>query len=154
MNDDRSILLRMQEQGQTAPRVSLKDTERSAEATERYEILGEIARGGVGLVHRGRDNDIGRDVALKVLLDEHLKSPELVQRFVEEAQIGGQLQHPGIVPVYELGMRSDRRPYFAMKLVKGDTLAARLAQRADPADGRRALLAVFRRSAGRLHLLS
>ena len=64
MSDDKSILLRMEEQGQKAPRVSLKGAERSAEATERYEILGEIARGGVGLVHRGRDNDIGRDVGL------------------------------------------------------------------------------------------
>ena len=54
--------------------------------------------------------------------------PELVRRFVEEAQIGGQLQHPGIVPVYELGTFADRRPYFTMKLVKGRTLAALLAR--------------------------
>ena len=53
--------------------------------------------------------------------------PELVRRFVEEAQIGGQLQHPGIVPVYELGTFGDRRPFFTMKLVKGRTLAALLA---------------------------
>ena len=55
--------------------------------------------------------------------------PELLRRFVEEAQIGGQLQHPGIVPVYELGAFADRRPYFTMKLVKGRTLAALLAER-------------------------
>ena len=51
--------------------------------------------------------------------DDHRDNPDLVRRFVEEAQIGGQLQHPGIVPVYELGTFADRRPFFAMKLVKG-----------------------------------
>ena len=62
-------------------------------------------------------------------------TPDLVRRFVEEAQIGGQLQHPGIVPVYELGTFADRRPFFTMKLVKGRTLAALLAER--PIAGRR-----------------
>ena len=59
--------------------------------------------------------------------------PEFVRRFVEEAQIGGQLQHPGIVPVYELGQFGDLLPYFAMKLVEGRTLAVLLAARGDPA---------------------
>ena len=57
----------------------------------------------MGAVLKGRDADLGRDLAVKVLLEEHRDKPELVRRFVEEAQIGGQLQHPGIVPVYELG---------------------------------------------------
>ena len=69
----------------------------------RYQLLGEIARGGMGAVLKGRDPDLGRDLAVKVLLEAHRERPELVRRFVEEAQIGGQLQHPGIVPVYELG---------------------------------------------------
>ena len=89
----------------------------------RYELFGEIARGGMGAVLRGRDPDLGRDLAVKVLLESHEDKPEMVRRFVEEAQIGGQLQHPGIVPVYELGAFADRRPYFTMKLVKGRTLA-------------------------------
>ena len=84
--------------------------------------FGEIARGGMGAVLKGRDVDLGRDLALKVLLESHAAKPELVKRFVEEAQIGGQLQHPGIVPVYGLGTFLDRRPYFTMKLVKGRTL--------------------------------
>src|SRR6185369_4252060 len=67
----------------------------------------------------------------------------VVQRFVEEAQIGGQLQHPGIVPVYELGLMADDRPYFTMKLVKGRTLAALLSQRKAPADNRGRLLSIF-----------
>ena len=60
--------------------------------------------------------------------------PEVVQRFVEEAQIGGQLQHPGVVPVYGLGIQSDGRPYFAMKLVKGKTLARPDSGRRGPHD--------------------
>ena len=77
----------------------------------------------MGAVLKGRDPDLGRDLAVKVLLEGHRDKPEMVRRFVEEAQIGGQLQHPGIVPVYELGTFADRRPYFTMKLVKGRTLA-------------------------------
>ena len=97
----------------------------------------------MGAVLRGRDADLGRDVAVKLLLERHEGSPELVRRFVEEAQIAGQLQHPGIVPVYELGALADRRPYFAMKLVKGRTLATLLAERESPADDRPRFLAVF-----------
>ncbi len=106
-----------------------------------YQLQGEIARGGMGVLLKGRDLDLGRDVALKVLREDLAARPEIVRRFVEEAQIGGQLQHPGIVPVYELGVMADQRPYFAMKLVKGRTLAAVIADR-DPAD-RRKLLDVF-----------
>jgi serine/threonine-protein kinase len=97
----------------------------------RYQLQGEIARGGMGAILKGRDVDLGRDLAIKVLLESHQRNPEVVRRFVEEAQIGGQLQHPGIVPVYELGAFADRRPYFAMKLVKGQTLASLLAERND-----------------------
>jgi eukaryotic-like serine/threonine-protein kinase len=95
----------------------------------RYQLQGEIARGGMGAILKGRDVDLGRELAIKVLLESHEDNPEVVSRFVEEAQIGGQLQHPGIVPVYELGTFPDRRPFFAMKLVKGRTLAALLAER-------------------------
>ena len=89
----------------------------------RYQILGEIARGGIGIVYKGRDRDLNREVALKVLRAEYTGRPDVVQRFIEEAQVGGQLQHPGIVPVYAMGMQPDGRPSFAMKLVKGRTLA-------------------------------
>jgi hypothetical protein len=83
--------------------------------TGRYHILGEIARGGIGVILKGRDEELGRDVAMKILRDEHVRSEQVVQRFIEEAQIGGQLQHPGIVPVYELGTDKDARPFFTMK---------------------------------------
>ena len=109
----------------------------------RYQVLGEIGRGGVGVVYKGRDQDLGRDVAMKVLRPEYASRPEILERFIEEAQIGGQLQHPGIVPVYELGLQHGERPYFAMKLVKGETLAVLLGRRTSPADDRRRFLAVF-----------
>ena len=95
----------------------------------RVQLLGELARGGMGVVLKGRDPDLGRDVAVKVLLESNKEKPDLVRRFIEEAQIGGQLQHPGVVPVYELGAFGDARPYFTMKLVKGKTLAELLAGR-------------------------
>jgi serine/threonine protein kinase len=108
-----------------------------------YRFLGEIARGGMGVVLKGHDNDLGRDVAVKVLHKELSSRPEMLHRFVEEAQIGGQLQHPGIVPVYEMGLMDDKRPYFTMKLVKGRTLGAILAERSDARDNRRRLLDIF-----------
>ncbi len=145
-----SILERLADQGRGAPRVELRAAVPDDPALERaderrhgrYEILGPLAEGGVGEVMRGRDVDLGRDVAVKLLREGHVRNADLVQRFVEEAQIGGQLQHPGIVPVYELGIEGDR-PFFSMKLVKGQTLAALLRERADPADGRRRLLKIF-----------
>jgi serine/threonine-protein kinase len=141
------------------PRVLLRDTDPGTEPpvqqpaspgmpapearAERLRLLGEIARGGMGAVLRGRDEDLGRDLAIKVLLERHVANPDLVRRFVEEAQIGGQLQHPGIVPIYELGAFADRRPYFAMKLVKGRTLAELLADRGEPTEGLPRLLGIF-----------
>ncbi len=114
-----------------------------ADRPVRIQLLGEIARGGMGVVLKGRDPDLGRDLAVKALLEAHKENPELVRRFVEEAQIGGQLQHPGVVPIYELGSFGDRRPYFTMKLVKGQTLAELLAGRDSPADDLMRYLGVF-----------
>src|ERR1700722_8323911 len=74
----------------------------------RYHLFGEIARGGMGVILQGRDNHLGRDVVFKVLREEHQDSAGLQQRFLEEARVGGQLQHPGIVPVYEMGKFADR----------------------------------------------
>src|SRR5262249_22387944 len=82
------------------PRVQLRDLDGASPlpaavvSAGRYQLLGEIARGGMGAVLRGRDPDLGRDIAVKVLLENHQARPELLQRFIEEAQIAGQLQHP------------------------------------------------------------
>jgi serine/threonine-protein kinase len=109
----------------------------------RLELFGPIGRGGMGVVLKGRDGDLGRELAVKVLLGKFCDQPEMIRRFVEEAQIGGQLQHPGVVPVYELGRLPDHRPYFAMKLIKGRTLAELLGARANLDDDRPRLLGVF-----------
>ena len=111
--------------------------------TLRYRIDGEIARGGMGAILKGRDPDLGRDVAIKVLREDLRDNGELVRRFVEEAQIGGQLQHPGVVPIYELGTFADKRPFFSMKLVKGQTLADLLAARSGPVDDLPRLLSIY-----------
>jgi serine/threonine-protein kinase len=108
-----------------------------------YQVMGEIARGGMGVILKSHDTDLGRDVAMKVLLPEHAQRDMVLQRFVEEAQIGGQLQHPGIVPVYEMGLMPDQRPYFTMKLVKGRTLAKLLSERTSIEDGRARFLGIF-----------
>jgi eukaryotic-like serine/threonine-protein kinase len=114
-----------------------------SERSARLQLFGEIARGGMGAVFKGRDSDLGRDLAVKILLESHRDKPEMIRRFIEEAQIAGQLQHPGIVPIYELGAFGDRRPYFAMKLVKGHTLAEILATRKPPSEGLPRFLSIF-----------
>jgi serine/threonine protein kinase len=94
-----------------------------------YEVIEEIDRGGMGVVLRSRDRDLGRDLAIKVMRSEHKDNPVLVHRFIKEAEICGRLQHPGIVPVHKKGRLSDGRPYFTMKLVEGETLASLLKRR-------------------------
>ena len=100
LGDMRPVLLKEAE-GESAHVVKPKsDAMPPPEQTgDRYQLHGEIARGGMGAVLRGRDVDLGRDLAVKVLLEKHAHRPEVARRFVEEAQIGGQLQDPGVVPV-------------------------------------------------------
>ena len=132
LGDLRPVLLK-QAEGESAHVVKPKSDAMppSKQTGDRYQLQGEIARGGMGAVLRGHDVDLGRDLALKVLLEKHAHRPEVARRFIEEAQIGGQLQHPGVVPVYDIGRFGDL-PYFTMKLVKGQTLAALLKDRTDP----------------------
>ncbi|OAI48206.1 hypothetical protein AYO44_07540 [Planctomycetaceae bacterium SCGC AG-212-F19] len=87
---------------------------------ERYVIEGEIARGGMGAVLRAVDCDLRREIAVKYMLDA--QDPKKQARFVEEAQINSQLEHPNIVPVYDLGIDAQKRPFILMKMVKGRSL--------------------------------
>lgn len=103
-------------------------------APGRLLLRGEIARGGVGTVFLAHDVGLGRDLAVKVLQARYRDREDLIERFIHEARIAGQLQHPGIVPVHEFGALADERPYFSMKLVKGQTLAHLLSQRRSSAD--------------------
>ncbi|MCU0723057.1 MAG: serine/threonine protein kinase, partial [Planctomycetes bacterium] len=98
-------------------------------AGDRYTVRGEIARGGMGAIVEVVDNDIQRPVAMKVILGS--RDPSQAARFVEEAKVTGQLEHPNIVPVHELGRTGDGKSYFTMKLVRGDSLEAVLERIAD-----------------------
>jgi serine/threonine-protein kinase len=100
----------------------------------------------MGVIIRSHDNDLGRDVAMKVLQSRHADNEAMVRRFVEEAQIAGQLQHPGVLTVYELGLQPDRRPYFTMRLIKGRTLGELLDERSLPDQDRRRFLGIFERT--------
>jgi serine/threonine protein kinase len=88
---------------------------------QRYVLEGEIARGGMGTVLRAVDCDIRREVAVKYLLDQTDARKKV--RFIEEAQITGQLEHPNIVPIHELGTDAQKRLFFSMKMVRGRSLA-------------------------------
>jgi PAS domain S-box-containing protein len=92
---------------------------------ERYCRLRLHATGGIGRVWLAHDSDLGRDVALKELRPERAEHATLGARFLQEAQITGQLEHPGIIPVYELvRARDGRQPFYTMRFVKGRTLSA------------------------------
>ena len=106
---------------------------------ERYETLGEIGRGGLGRVLRVRDLEMNREVALKELLPQttesrHARTPPQmkVARFLSEAKVTGQLEHPSIPPVYEIGQREDGSLYYTMKVVRGRTLGEMLFGEAEP----------------------
>lgn len=96
---------------------------RGSDAAARYSTKSKLGEGGMGEVHLTSDIWIAREVAVKVMRKEQADKAYLVARFVREARIQGQLEHPSIVPVYDLGMRSDGTVFFTMKRVKGLTLA-------------------------------
>ncbi|GJM21981.1 MAG: hypothetical protein DHS20C15_18960 [Planctomycetota bacterium] len=97
-------------------------------ASARYGTRGELGRGGMGVVLRAWDGDLRRQLAMKVMLppdpkaSDSASSTRQLGRFLEEAQITGQLDHPGIVPVHELGLDDTGRVYFTMRLVRGRSL--------------------------------
>jgi len=102
---------------------------------EKYQVGERIAAGGMGAILDARDLNLRRHIAMKVMLNPTRVSDEKLARFIEEAQVTGQLEHPGIVPVYELGVDAEHRPFYTMKLLRGRTLHAILkAIRAGEAD--------------------
>ncbi len=116
------------------PRTDGPSQQRSAEATMgsddssnrasagRFEVIRHYARGGLGDVFVARDSELDREVALKEIQEHHAEDPQIQERFTREAEITGRLEHPGIVPVYGYGRHHDGRPYYAMRMVQGETL--------------------------------
>ena len=90
-----------------------------------YLLLRQIGKGGMGVVYEARHIQLRRAVALKVILDSELASPVAQRRFQIEAEAAARLDHPHIVPIYEVG-EYQGQPFIAMKLVQGESLRARL----------------------------
>ena len=94
-----------------------------------FVVTGEIARGGMGVVLAAVEADLGREVAIKMLLPGAVGAERAARRFVEEARITAWLPHPSIPPIHRLGALPDDRPFLVMKLIRGRTLAAFLTAR-------------------------
>ncbi|MHC5209558.1 MAG: serine/threonine-protein kinase, partial [Planctomycetota bacterium] len=115
----------------SAPSELVEQLAAHAPKASRYTLEGEIARGGMGAIVKVWDEDLRRHLAMKVVLGEADAKPtgrtpvvdeRTLGRFLEEAQVTGQLDHPGVVPVHELGVDATGRVYFTMRLVKGRDL--------------------------------
>ncbi|APW59293.1 WD40 repeat domain-containing serine/threonine protein kinase [Paludisphaera borealis] len=106
------------------------------EPTMRYRVLGLHSRGGLGEVFTALDMELDRRVALKELQPRFAHDEMSQLRFLQEAEITGRLEHPGVVPVYGLGRHADGRPYYAMRFVEGETFRAAIDRfhRGDPKD--------------------
>jgi len=88
-----------------------------------YAILGELARGGMGVVYAANDLTLDREVAIKMVLGGD--NDQTSQRFVRESKITAKLPHPGIPPVYNLGTLPNSNPFLVMKLIRGQTHRSR-----------------------------
>ncbi|MGK0358697.1 MAG: sulfatase activating formylglycine-generating enzyme [Bradymonadia bacterium] len=113
--------------------------------TDRYVLGEELGRGGMGEVLSAEDANLQRPVALKLLL--HQDEPAMCMRFIDEARVTGQLQHPSVPPVYELGRLADGRLFFSMKRIEGRTLR-------DIIEDLRHEVPAAQRSFGRVRLLN
>ncbi len=108
---------------ESAPRAAPTPGPAAPSATgPRYRVLRAHAEGGLGKVFVARDEELGREVALKEIKPQYADHPDSRSRFLLEAEVTGGLEHPGIVPVYGLGAYPDGRPYYAMRFIKGDDL--------------------------------
>src|SRR5436190_124893 len=99
----------------------------STSAGVRFRILRPHAKGGLGQVFVAEDAELHREVALKEIQGRYAHDPASRARFLREAEVTGQLEHPGIVPVYGLGTYADGRPFYAMRFIRGDSLKEAIA---------------------------
>ena len=128
--DTRKALMEIAQQ-----RVSEMRSHLPVAAEDRYAIICEVARGGMGRILLAMDNAVGREIALKEVLGSHegthpdvsVSDPVAVERFLREAKVTGQLDHPNIVPVHEISRRENGSVFYTMKLVRGESMADKLA---------------------------
>lgn len=97
-------------------------TPHASDAKGRFRVLRPHAKGGLGHVSVALDRELHREVALKEIDPRHADNVESRARFVQEAEITGSLEHPGIVPVYGLGVQTNGRPFYVMRFIRGDSL--------------------------------
>lgn len=112
-----------------------------------YELLEEVARGGMGVIYKARHTKLNRIAALKMILSGRFSSQDELQRFYIEAEAAATLDHPGIVPFYEIG-EVDGQAFFAMKFVEGGSLADRIK---DVASGPRQAMSLLAKVARAVH---
>jgi serine/threonine protein kinase/tetratricopeptide (TPR) repeat protein len=93
---------------------------------ERFQLIREHAKGGIGQVWLARDTELQRDVAVKEIQPKYAEQENQRARFVVEAEITGSLEHPGVVPVYSLGRNAAGRPYYAMRFIRGESLSVEI----------------------------
>lgn len=103
----------------------------------RYDDLGELGAGGMGEVRKIRDRTLNRTLAMKIIHSQKLSKQNVRARFIEEAQIGAQLQHPNIIPIHEMGQLNDGRLYFTMKEVKGRSFGEAIKEVHDAIENKR-----------------
>jgi serine/threonine-protein kinase len=114
-------------------------------AANRYRLGPRIGHGGMGVIYQAWDTQLDREIAIKVIREKISDNPTAIRRFLEEARITGELQHPGVVPIHELGRLADGRPYFVMSRVHGETLEQILNCRGSRNDALGHLLFIFER---------
>jgi len=102
----------------------------------RFEMVMELGRGGMGRVVEAYDAELGRNVAVKLMRDPSTVTPTLVERFLNEARVTAQLEHPNIVPVHEIGFTAEGELFFVMKRVIGRSLRALIDRAASSEDAR------------------
>ncbi len=116
----------------------------------RYELLGEIGRGGMGVVYKARQKGLDRTVAVKMILGSHLAGPEQVERFYAEARAAARLRDPHVVAIHDVGQIHGQH-YFAMEFVDGPSLAEKLSADAIAPRDAAGLVATVARAVDRLH---
>lgn len=112
----------------TKPFAERVSQEGANEGPSRFRIISRYEQGGLGEILIAHDTQLDRDVAVKQIRPMWLEHDEAKARFIQEAEVTGRLEHPGVVPVYAMGNWSDGRPFYAMRFIQGKTLKKVIAE--------------------------